>query len=187
MRFLAFPVLVLAAGCYSKPAGPDPAAVAASEAKAADASDRLGKALMAELTAALGKGGPATAVDVCGSVAERVAAEVSASSGVTARRTSLRVRNPKNAPDPWEKAILDRWAAGEKPAPVSEVVGGELRQARPILLKSFCIVCHGGPGEIDPATKEAVARRYPGDAATGFKEGDLRGAFSLRVPLRAPR
>ncbi len=183
MRVLAVAVLVLAAGCGGEPARPDPAAVAAAEAKAADAADRLGRALMAELTAALGKGGPSTAVDVCGSVAERVAAEVSAGSGVTARRTSLRVRNPKNAPDAWEKGVLDRWAAGEAPGPVSEVVGGELRQARPILLKNFCIVCHGGPGDIDPKTREAVAKRYPSDAATGFKEGDLRGAFSLRVPL----
>jgi len=176
--------LVGAAGCGGSGASPpDPSAVAAAEAAAAEAADRLGKALMAELAEALGKGGPASAVEVCGTVAVRVAGEVSASSGVRAGRTSLRVRNAANAPDPWERKVLDRWAAGEKPAPVSEVVGGELRQMRPILLKSFCVACHGGPGDVLPATAEAIARRYPADAATGYREGDLRGAFTLRVPL----
>jgi hypothetical protein len=28
-----------------------------------------------------------------------------------------------------------------------------------------------------------LARRYPGDRATGFRDGDLRGAISVRVPI----
>ncbi|MBZ0088891.1 MAG: DUF2309 domain-containing protein, partial [Thermoanaerobaculia bacterium] len=46
-----------------------------------------------------------------------------------------------------------------------------------------CGACHGQPGELAPGVAEVLARRYPGDTATGYTAGDLRGAISVRVPL----
>ena len=39
----------------------------------------------------------------------------------------------------------------------------------------LCLACHGQ--EIAPPVAEKLAELYPGDKATGFEEGDLRGAF----------
>lgn len=41
-----------------------------------------------------------------------------------------------------------------------------------------CLICHGQ--NIDPALHTKIKGRCPGDQTTGFKEGDLRGAFSVR-------
>lgn len=35
------------------------------------------------------------------------------------------------------------------------------------------------------AVTAALRERYPADRATGYRVGDLRGAFSVRVPLAA--
>jgi hypothetical protein len=36
---------------------------------------------------------------------------------------------------------------------------------------------------VAPAIAGAIRRLYPADAATGFAEGDLRGALWVEVPL----
>ena len=38
-------------------------------------------------------------------------------------------------------------------------------------------MCHGQPDDILDAVKPELAKRYPGDEATGFKLDDLRGWF----------
>ena len=133
-------------------------------------------------TAGCGGGAPDPA-----RVAEaEVRADAAAREKLTVRRVSLRIRNPANAPDDHERRVLEEWAKG-KAEVRSEVVAGEggpeLRWMRPVHVNSLCLACHGAPDEIDPGVKEALARRYPGDRATGFRDGDLRGAISVRVPI----
>jgi hypothetical protein len=163
--------------------------VEAARAKAERAAGRLVTTLMGELQRALGSGPPEAAVAVCADVAQRMTAEAAATEGVAVRRVALRVRNPANAPDDFERRALERWQAeGAPSAPLAEVVGApgggrELRYLRPIVFQPLCVTCHGAPGEIPAAVREAVAARYPEDRATGFRPGDLRGAVSARVPL----
>lgn len=196
-RMMASLGLVLAA-CGQDPGGPaapapaadDPAALAAARARAEQAAGRLMTALMAELSKALEAGPPEGAVRVCADAAQAVTARVAGESGIAVRRTALRVRNPKNAPDEHERRVLEEWAAGPAAAatPRADVVAGaggarELRYLRPIVLQPLCTTCHGPAGEIAPAVRAAIAERYPDDQATGFRAGDLRGAVSVRVPL----
>ena len=47
-----------------------------------------------------------------------------------------------------------------------------------------CLACHGS--EVSPEVREAIAARYPGDRATGFAVGDLRGALWVEVPAGTP-
>ncbi|GIK19692.1 MAG: hypothetical protein AMXMBFR77_20260 [Phycisphaerales bacterium] len=184
----------IGAGCSrtdpfaEKPADAPPETVHAAEARAEKAADSLARALIAELQQAMGDGGAARALDVCRDAAESIRAEVSANEGVDVRRTALRVRNPANAPDEWERATLESWASGAAaPGPVSRVVqtGGatELRWMRPIVLIDLCVHCHGTTERLAAGVPEALARFYPYDQATGFEVGDLRGAFSVRIPL----
>jgi len=49
-----------------------------------------------------------------------------------------------------------------------------------IRVEAPCLLCHGDP--IDASLAAALAERYPADAAIGYAEGDLRGAFWVEVP-----
>lgn len=168
--------------------GPESGEVEFALERARSATDQLGGRLMTALSEQLEAGGGAAAVTVCSEIAPSVAAELSRD-GVEIRRTSRRYRNPDNAPEAWESSELLRLeqllAAGELPKEVHEVDdgSGELRYLRPIVVAPQCLQCHGGEGELAPDVRERLARSYPGDRATGFEAGDLRGAFSVRVRI----
>ena len=50
----------------------------------------------------------------------------------------------------------------------------------PILLQQKCLTCHGIIGEdITFKTDSIIKSIYQNDVATGFKEGDLRGIWSI--------
>jgi len=151
----------------------------------------LQRSLLAALGEALSKGGPAAAVEVCREKAPLLAEEASRENGVSIRRTALRVRNPRNAPDGWEKALLEdfeeRIRKGEDPSTLerwevrSEEGRSVFRYLKGIPMGEPCLRCHG------PSLEESLGRRikalYPEDQAVGFQKGDLRGAFSVRIFL----
>lgn len=184
---LAFLLVACESGPRDRPSPPGETLLAA-QSRAAAAADLLGERLVDELRAALEAEGPARAIEVCSEVAPRIAAEVSAQTGVEIRRTALRTRNPLNAPDSFERATMERWLAADAEAITCCEVersanGHELRWMRPIRLVPFCVQCHGEPDAIDPEVRALLAERYPDDQAVGFHPGELRGDFSARVPL----
>ncbi len=49
----------------------------------------------------------------------------------------------------------------------------------------LCLTCHGDPqSDIPPPSLTAIRERYPTDAATGYREGDLRALW--RVEFTEP-
>lgn len=156
-----------------------------------EAVKQFATSLKSELMQAMEAGGPVNAIDTCKLVAPAIAREVSSRRGWDVGRTSLRVRNPANAPDEWERRILEDFEAsrrdGADPATLEhfEVVGaGEQRRFRymkAIPTADLCLACHGS--NLSPAVREALAREYPQDRATGFSAGDIRGAFTVTQPL----
>lgn len=204
--FLAalFLAILAAAGCgdKAKQAAPaaqqPPAATAAADDHAAElaacrtAVDRLGQTLRGALQEAVEKGGAIGALEVCNIEALPLTKTISTEEGVIIARTSLRVRNPANAPDEWERARLaefaTRKAAGEDlgAMEVWEVVDDSaghrtFRYLKAIVTAPMCLQCHGPELAADVAA--AVKKLYPDDAATGFAVGDLRGAFTVSKPL----
>jgi hypothetical protein len=151
----------------------------------------LAKVLMSELSAALNEGGAAKAIGVCKNRAPDIAADVSKQSGLEVRRTALKVRNAANAPDAWEIKVLEefraRVAKGEDPSGVEhsaivEQAGQRtFRYMKAIPMGEPCLKCHGP--ELDPALQVRIREFYPKDEATGFKKGELRGAFTVRKVL----
>ena len=107
--------------------------------------------------------------------------------------TSLKPRNPDNAPDAWETKVLQdfeqRKAAGEDPAKLEyseKIVSNgkeELRYMKAIVIAADapCLTCHGD--KIDPAVGAKLKTLYPQDQATGYKQGDIRGAFTITQPM----
>ena len=154
----------------------------------------FGDRLKRELMAGLEKGGP-EAIAVCHTRAPALAKEA-ASGGWQVGRTSLKLRNPDNAPDEWEKSVLEELAAEaaakkdagtENSAATSErwkIVDHDgrrtFRYMKAITTAPLCVTCHGEPsGEI----AEALDRLYPSDQARGYHPGELRGAFTLEKRL----
>jgi len=135
------------------------------------------------------EGGPPNAIQVCNTKAPGIAREISAAGNLKIGRTSLKVRNPGNAPDTWEKKTLEgleaRKAKGEDPAKLEhhEVVGKEFRYMKAIVIPADmpCLKCHGE--QLDPAVQAKLKELYPNDKATGYKTGDVRGAITIRQPL----
>lgn len=145
--------------------------------------------LKAELEAAIGHAGPAGAINVCREKAPAIAAELSTASGAVVSRTALRVRNPANAPLPWQRDVLlsfqERMAAGEpadKLESLETPAGKGARYMKAIPMAPLCLTCHGS--NLAEDVQAALRSMYPDDAATGFAIGDLRGAFSVVWPVR---
>lgn len=184
---LAVAALVTACGAEppAEPAAPEvsPQKVEKAEAAAAELGKRLKARLMAAL-AADGGDGPVAAIRVCSEEAPEIAREVSADAGLRVSRTSLKTRNPDNAPDARERAVLELWRnkvdAGTPAAALEPFAsdGGDFLWMKPIVVEPPCLMCHGS--DVPEAVAEAIAKRYPQDRATGYSAGDLRGAFVVR-------
>lgn len=171
----------------------EPDTTRVSQARAA--VKELGETLKGELMAAIAAGGPQAAIGVCQTIAPALAEKASAARGLEVGRTALRLRNPANAPDAWERAVLEDFAAqikaGADPAKlehaetVTEASGAStFRYMKAIPMGAVpCLTCHGAP---EPALKAEIMRLYPQDQAIGFRPGELRGAFTVSAPASAP-
>ncbi len=151
---------------------------------------QLGSQLKGELSKAIAEGGPLAAINVCYLRAPEIAAQLSEASGARVARTALRVRNPSNAPDDLERSVLEQFRVDLGTGPLDrpleaafEIRRGdavERRYMRAIPTDALCLTCHGK--DLSPELAAAIARDYPGDQATGFEQGQLRGAFSVTWP-----
>ena len=147
--------------------------------------------LMTALQNAMAAAGPADAIEVCGRQAPEIAARLSRLSGAHVSRVSSRFRNPQNAPDAWQLEALERMRAvmSQTPTPPDPATlperfelddRGGARYLKAIAIAPLCLTCHGEAvtGEVAGQLDEA----YPYDRATGYRLGELRGAFSVDWP-----
>jgi hypothetical protein len=151
-----------------------------------DAIKALGSELKATLQSSLKSEGPIKAMSVCNVKAPQLAQKVSTEKGMEVGRTSLKTRNPLNAPDPWELSVLEQFehrkAEGEalKSIEYSEIVqhnGNRVfRYMKAIPTDDVCLTCHGK--HIPESLSAQLQKLYPDDQATGFSKGDIRGAFT---------
>jgi len=145
--------------------------------------------LKGELQKSMKEGGPIQAISVCHEIAPKIAQQLSAETGWDIHRTSLKPRATK--PDAWEKRMMlsfeQRHSDGDKfkklfNQDVTEVNGkASFRYIQAIETQGMCLACHGD--NIAPAIADKISQLYPTDSAIGFKEGDIRGAFSIIQPL----
>lgn len=148
---------------------------------AVSAREELFSGLMGRLQSVLSEGGPVEAIRVCRDEAPRLAASVSQKRGLRIGRTSFKLRNPENQPPDWAVDLLAQ--RPEEPVVLTHP-SGRLATLLPIKLKAQCVQCHGPAEELTAAIKQALQEYYPRDAATGFREGDLRGWFWVEVPAQ---
>lgn len=190
MRLTAMAILVLA---LARPglAGEDATGKQLEEARASAAA--LTQQLGAALKKAMAEGGPARAVEVCRGLAPEIAGKLSRERGGKITRVSLKPRNPLlGAPDAWEQEVLldfdQQAAAGAKPetlehsALVTEPAGKYFRYMKALPVQPLCLTCHGAAVPED--VRRMLAQDYPADRATGYDTGQIRGAITIKQPLR---
>lgn len=174
------------------PASQEPPAVETDDApaeppaeieRARRASKGLGKALKMRLTHAMAEGGPQAAIAACADEAQAITASANESEGVRVGRTSSKLRNPENTSPAWVREWLDAQDAhpATAPTPLARMEGSTAHFAAPILVDGVCLTCHGEPESIPPAVRAVIEERYPDDEATGYHQGDLRGAIWAEV------
>ena len=76
--------------------------------------------------------------------------------------TSLNPIRSQNAPDPWERKVLEAFELGKTEISAREKIAGKeyFRLMRPLKIEEGCLKCH---------------------AAQGYKEGDIRGGISVSI------
>jgi PAS domain S-box-containing protein len=84
--------------------------------------------------------------------------------GYRGHLTSLDPIRPENAPDPWEAAVLRRFAAGEREVASEAIIDGRpyMRFMGAFIVQPGCLRCH---------------------AHQGYRVGDVRGGISVSLPL----
>ena len=197
------PVLIIALAACTQPApAPDTAVADSSAAMTLSAADSaailtrggaiattVAQGLAQRLQAQLAENGAAQTLDFCSRTALVLTDSLTADQpGVSVKRTSTRIRNPRNQPDEHEQLALAwfdsaRAASGALPAAyVQAVSAAEARFYRPLVIAPFCIQCHGTVEKLDPEVRAALQERYPNDRAIGYQEGDLRGVIRVSLP-----
>ncbi len=146
--------------------------------------------LQGALLAAMSEGGAATAIPICRDEAPRIASELSRLSGARVERTTLRYRNPMNAPEPWQAMALRQFEAdAEGGEPIADLeyfevrTDGSMRYMKAIPTGGVCLACHGTG--LAPDMDAVLSDSYPHDLARDYELGDVRGAFSITWPAPA--
>lgn len=157
--------------------------------KAELAITELSQSLKSELKRSIQAGGVESGIETCALKAPDIAAKVSMKHQLQIKRISHKNRNPQNKPSREELSGLDFFLNLEKENRLSsqdriskDITYNDTSYTlymAPILTQNQCLVCHGE--NIAPSIKENIQRHYPNDKATHFKEGQLRGAFSVRI------
>lgn len=163
-----------------------------AEQRARQAAKAFSERLQSALKQKLGAEGPVAAIDFCKLQAPLIASEVAEAHGVRIGRIPVpgRVRNPENLMAGWQASVLEDFssrvaagaAAGELAFTSSESLpeGIALRMMKAIEVQPGCLACHGK--QLAEPVRDALAKNYPEDTATGFEAGDLRGALWVEVP-----
>jgi hypothetical protein len=185
-------LLIAACGKAPPPPWPDELHRAKALEVGGGAAGQLSSTLIGHLTAAVDSSGPAGAIDFCSTQALALTAEAVASmEGVEIRRTTTRLRNPANAPDPLDAEAL-AWfesqlaSTGTLPKEWVQNEGQEaMRYYRPLVTNEMCVRCHGPVESLMPEVAAVLAERYPQDQAIGYAPGDFRGLIRVRIARAA--
>ncbi len=144
-------------------------------------------ALSTNLKKAMKKGEVAGALKYCNTKASKIIDSLSNANNAIIRRTTNKVRNEHDAPDEKESKVLKLYQSAVKNgAPLTPHVSlnddNTVSFFAPIKMKKVCLKCHGTVGkELSKTDFDLIKKLYPNDEATGYKEGDFRGMWSIKM------
>lgn len=167
------------------------------EQAADQVSEQFIKQLGGHLKKEMKANGPVQAINVCKDIAPEIANQLSIENGWSVSRVTTKTRNSLlGTPDVWERKALtefdaqaakgEQYASMNKTAVVDEDGTFYYRYMKPLAIKPVCLTCHGGDEEIPAEVKAELEKVYPFDQAKGYKQGELRGAVSIKQPMDIP-
>lgn len=146
------------------------------------------KTLLSNVVNAIQKGGTEYAVDFCNTTAISITDSIADLYTVNIQRITNKPRNPDNhlatTQDSlvWNRMLQFAQNEGKLPAGSLENDGVDYYYYKPIAMgMPTCVQCHGGANDINPRTKDIINQRYPNDQATGYKTGDFRGLWKIKM------
>lgn len=139
--------------------------------------------LLTQLNKALDELGPYEAVKYCNIHAIPITDSLSQYYGIKAKRTSLKIRNPKNAPDSLEQKVLEMYQKTQAKTPTIIKKENTIHFFTPIYIAQICLTCHGNPNtDIPDVTMIALNKFYPDDKARNYELYDIRGVWHIQFP-----
>jgi hypothetical protein len=141
--------------------------------------------LLGQVKGQLKKGGVDEAIPYCKENASSIMKVISKEYHVKIKRTTNKLRNPDNHPNARESEILNQYLklSDQMKEPTTIVERGEdgkIHYYAPIKIQKKCLLCHGEQGtSLNQVADSIIKKLYPKDMATGYKEGDLRGIWSI--------
>ncbi len=180
---------------FVDPNAPD---IADVRKKGEDAINRLGYAMVTEVTRAVAKDGVENAVDI--SHLKKISmtgGRLTDLPNITAfKRTSLRLRDRANAPDAGDALALQRFqqeltTGTEVPTVLVQRIdqpnaAPEWRVYRPFGALPVCLKCHGDRDEQSPELRAKLDQLYPLDQSVGYAASEWRGVLRVTVDLMPP-
>jgi len=171
-----------AKGSYT--AASAPAALKPAVERAQKAFAEFQARLDARLKEEMSRGGLPAALAVYRDEASNITAALGRQYSGRFGRTSDRLRDPRNAPPQWAAELVR--TAGTPAAKDAQTwvvpMGTNVGVLAPLATTETCVLCHGPVAAIPPATAATIRVTYPGDRATGYEAGQLRGWIWAEIP-----
>ena len=167
------------------------------EQAADQVSEQFIKQLGGHLKKEMQANGPVQAINVCKEIAPEIANQLSIENGWSVSRVTTKTRNSLlGTTDMWERETLaefeaaaakgEKYSEMKKTAVVDEDGQYYFRYMKPLAIKPVCLTCHGSEDQIPAPVKAELEKLYPFDQAKGYKQGELRGAVSIKQPMDVP-
>lgn len=149
-----------------------------SEAKALAAD--LKSSLMKNLSEKISKDGVVEAIPFCHANVKPIAKKAAKTrlNKYEFGRTSHKIRNIGNNPQPWADKYLKEFQGTFKGDIKKDYILTTLEDNKklymePLYVQPQCLLCHGE--KVSAEVKSKIQTLYPQDKATGFKVGEFRG------------
>jgi len=154
-----------------------------------NASEFMGK-LKSVLIKQIKSEGMLSAVAVFSDTVQILTNDFGLNKGVDIERVSFKNRSQNNVLNKFEEKVLKQFEQLESKSKLPpntkhfEIIKENdhqyLRYMKPIKISAACLRCHGTEEKISAGVREVITKRYPDDKAVGYKNGDLRGAVSIK-------
>ena len=143
-----------------------------------------GKILLKNVKKTIKEQGPMEAISFCNLKAYPLTDSLSKLHNAEIKRAAIKYRNTFNQANKKEEKIIKEYIKqlleNKKLKPIVEKSGNAINFYAPIRLKKACLTCHGSVGTaISDTLYGHMKNLYPKDLAIDFKEGDIRGIWSI--------
>lgn len=141
--------------------------------------------LSSQLMAQMKEGGPVKAIPFCKLEAKGILQELSEKYDAQVKRSSDLLRSCKIEPTERELEVIyaykDSLSKNKDLKPIVEIDTDQKKHFyAPIIVQAKCLVCHGEVNKTMAVSTDSIIKSYyPFDIATGYKEGDVRGVWSI--------